>query len=292
MTNESTLSIFANFFINDEERFLRTKDSFLSFKDISAQKWVINVRGKYKLDVLFFLHDHLGEKLSAHVLESKKGWFHDSRSLIKEIDTDFVLFWIEDHINMVDVKKYDEILDEMKQYKVDVLPYSWFSRRKLDIKHKGINSQTVKNIGFFLYDATLHSVIEKNIEGGSYIIGCASIFSMSLFKKIINKNDPVFKRWPKKTPFDFEKGPKDTHWLPFVQGNPKYELFASIDDDVHAYKNEGLCLQTRGLYPKRVIRNKEMEMRKRPDKIVLKIYKAIIPLSMRVFIKRIKYTVF
>src|SRR3972149_2522522 len=287
-----TLTVFANFFINDEERFLRTKDSFLSFKDISAQKWVINVRGKYKLDVLFFLHDHLGEKLSAHVLESKKGWFHDSRSLIKEIDTDFVLFWIEDHLNMVDVKKYDEILDEMKQNKVDVLPYSWFSRRKLDIKYNGINSHIGKNIGFFLYDVTWHFIIEKNVEGGAYIIICVSIFSSSLFKKIINKNDPVFKRWSKKTPFDFEKGPKDTHWLPFVQGIPKYELFASIDDDVHAYKNEGLSLQSRGLYPKRVVRNKEMEMRKRPDKIVLKIYKAIIPLSMRVLIKRIKYTVF
>lgn len=292
MTNNPTLSIFANFFINDEERFLRLKDSFLSFKDISAQKWIINARGKYKLDVLFFLHDHLGEKLSAHVLESKKGWFHDSRILSKEIDTDFVLFWIEDHINMVDVKKYDEILDEMKQYKVDVLPYSWFSRRKLDTKYKGINNHIGKNIGFFLYDVHTHFIIEKNIEGGSYIIGCTSIFSMSLFKKIINNNDPILKRWPKKTPFDFEKGPKDTHWLPFVQGIPKYELFASIDDDVHAYEYEGLSLQTRGLYSKRVTRTKELEIRKRTKNIFLTTYKAIVPLPMRVLIKRIKYTLF
>ncbi len=48
----TTLTIFANYFINDEERFLRLKDSFWSFKDVNPLKWVINVRGKYKSEVL------------------------------------------------------------------------------------------------------------------------------------------------------------------------------------------------------------------------------------------------
>ena len=43
-----TLSVFSNFRINDEERFFRLKDSCLSFKDIDAVKWVINIRGKLK----------------------------------------------------------------------------------------------------------------------------------------------------------------------------------------------------------------------------------------------------
>ncbi|WP_157834490.1 hypothetical protein [Candidatus Ruthturnera calyptogenae] len=52
--NTPTLTIFANFRINNEERYQRMKDSFESFKDIKAQKWVINVRGSYKLKTIFF----------------------------------------------------------------------------------------------------------------------------------------------------------------------------------------------------------------------------------------------
>ena len=45
MKNPS-LTVFSNFRINDEERLIRLKDSFYSFKDICAEKWVINIRGK------------------------------------------------------------------------------------------------------------------------------------------------------------------------------------------------------------------------------------------------------
>ena len=58
-----SLTIFANFKIDNEERYLRMKDSFISFKDISAEKWVINIRGSYKSDTFDFLKKHLGEKL-------------------------------------------------------------------------------------------------------------------------------------------------------------------------------------------------------------------------------------
>ena len=49
-----SLTIFANFRIDNEERYLRMQDSFLSFKDISAEKWVVNVRGPYKERALIF----------------------------------------------------------------------------------------------------------------------------------------------------------------------------------------------------------------------------------------------
>ena len=55
MVKTPTLTIFANFRINNEERYQRMKNSFMSFKDINAQKWVINVRGSYKLKTILFL---------------------------------------------------------------------------------------------------------------------------------------------------------------------------------------------------------------------------------------------
>ena len=56
--NKTSLVVFANFRIDNEERYLRLKDSFFSFKDISAEKWVINIRGSYKEQTKNFLQEH------------------------------------------------------------------------------------------------------------------------------------------------------------------------------------------------------------------------------------------
>ena len=108
------LTIFANFRIDNNERYLRMKDSFFSFKDISSDQWVINVRGKYKEKTLAFLKQHLGEKLHSFELDSPQGWFCDSRKMLEIINGDYVFFWIEDHINQVNIEKFDQILLEMK----------------------------------------------------------------------------------------------------------------------------------------------------------------------------------
>ena len=44
-------TVFANFFIDTEERFLRLKDSFFSFSSADIHEWIINIRGEYKENV-------------------------------------------------------------------------------------------------------------------------------------------------------------------------------------------------------------------------------------------------
>ena len=64
--------------------------------------------------------------------------------MLPQIDTDFVFFWIEDHLNMVDVKKYDNILFEMKENKVDHLTYSWWHDKGKEL-YSSLNSIETKN---------------------------------------------------------------------------------------------------------------------------------------------------
>ena len=52
-------TVFANFYIDTEERFLRLKDSFFSFDKANISEWVINTRGKYKEDVKNFLEKNV-----------------------------------------------------------------------------------------------------------------------------------------------------------------------------------------------------------------------------------------
>lgn len=239
------LNIFANFFIDTEERFLRMQDSFLSFKDISASKWVINVRGRYSEKALIFLHANLGEKLLPYRLHSDEGWFCDSRRMLPEIDGDYVLFWLEDHINLARIELLDAIIHEMKEKDLEYLLYSFWQFGKLRSRYKGVMLTAGEYLDYFVHDDRNNQLIQQNGKG-SYLIAAPSVFKRSLFEKVVLADDPIPKRWPKETPFDFEKAPTDVHWLPIKVALPRQELFASIDDD-HGY--EFSCLQSRGLYP-------------------------------------------
>ena len=90
--HNTSLVVFANFRIDNKERYLRLKDSFFSFKGISAEKWVINIRGSYKEQTKNFLQEHLQNKFYHYDMESNNGWFHDTRIMLKDIDSDFVFF--------------------------------------------------------------------------------------------------------------------------------------------------------------------------------------------------------
>lgn len=253
----ATLTIFANFFINDEEEYLRMQDSFYSFKDIAAiNKWFINVRGEYKFETLFFLHDHLKNKLSPYLVESSKGWFYDSSQMLKDVDADFVMLWIEDHINLTPVSKYTEILNELKESNTEYMGYSFWHFGKLRTIYDHIKKTEWTNISTFVLDKENQLKIRR--ERSDYIISMAGIFSADLFRKIILDDKIYLRHWSKFLPLNFEKRPEDTRWLPVRYALPKYELFAPIDDR----ETDGSSLTARGLYPLRVPR--EERWRRKP----------------------------
>ena len=293
--HNTSLVVFANFRINNEERYLRLKDSFFSFKDISAEKWVINIRGSYKEQTKNFLQEHLQGKFHHYDIESKKGWFHDTRAMLKNIDSDFVFFWIEDHINMIDVNKYDEILNEMKENQCEHLCYSWWHQ---EYKKKFSFIEVKESLNLKIYEMNKENVktIKKNIGNEFYTISCVSISCSKLFKKIISSNHPQLKRWPKNTPFDFEKKDRDVNFLGFNLAVSKFELFASIDDN-HSQEGQ-YSLIDRGLYPNRMSRDKIQNLEFIIEKnkyIWIKKYlpKPIIKFLsiVRIFFKRIKYSI-
>ena len=277
-----SLTIFSNFRINDEERFIRLKDSFLSFKDIFADKWIINIRGNLKENVKDFLLAELADKAIITNYESGKGWFHDSRYLAKKIESDFVMIWIEDHKNMIDVKNYKLIFNQMYDSRSDYLNYTWWFLGKVNQMYSDIDKEDCGEIETF----NLTTDINKDlclIDRKPYIISLPSFFSKNLFFKILEKNDPWLRRWPKETPFDFEKKHYDTHWLPLRMSISKHELFACLDDDNDV---EGYSLQSRGLYPKRELRQIVLENKK---SFFIRMILFIIPKSIQNILKRILF---
>ena len=53
------ITIFANFRINDEERFQNLQKSFFSFYKSNINNWIINIRGNKKDEVCKFLEKNI-----------------------------------------------------------------------------------------------------------------------------------------------------------------------------------------------------------------------------------------
>ena len=182
-----SLTIFANFFIDNQERLQRMKDSFNSFKNINPDEWVINIRGKYKSEAGDFLKNKIGNKLSLYY-NSGYGWFYDSRKIYTHITSQFVMYWIEDHILIAEPEIFLKCIDEMDQQKVDQLWYSWFIPYVIE----PFNEVEVINEGKYIVTRKIDESAckkirdvrkNKDIYDDFCIVSALSIMKKDFFKK-------------------------------------------------------------------------------------------------------------
>ncbi len=227
------------------------KDSFLSFAAVDAEMWIVNIRGSLKYQALSFLRIHLKDKLFVTTFESGNGWFHDSQILLPNICTDYVLYWVEDHINMAEPAIYQDIFDDMYANRVDYLFTSWWRYDKAVDHYRHLSPVVTPYLNIHTIDRDSLDLI-KQVRMDYYLISLCGAFSLRLFARLLSTRQPILRRYPKETPFDLEKRSSDLSWLPLVSATPNLELFAPIDDDLGGIHE--VCLQSRGLYPKRVTR--------------------------------------
>lgn len=289
--NLTTLTIFANFYIDNEERLQRMKDSFNSFKKIQPLEWIINIRGSYKYKAGEYLKDNISQNISINYLNSIFGWNYDTRKLFKNINGEYILNWIEDHILISEPNLLNNCILEMKNYNIDQLWYSWFNTSVMkdilivDELHHGkfITSRKLNSLSC----AKIREFRKKNgFEKDFCSVSAQSIIKKTFFKKILFSNKPFFKRYPRKTPHDFEKRSKDEITEEIIHAFPNQELFVSIDDD---FSCDGYSLISRGLYPNRMSR-KEIAFLENPSTPLRKKIKNIIPkIFLPIVIKFIGY---
>jgi hypothetical protein len=248
-----SLTIFANFFINDCKKFEMLKLSFRSFNKAKIDQWIINVRGDYKKNALNFLKKNIKQDKIFYRLNSEKGWFSDSKLMLEDIKSDNVFFWLEDHVNISSIKHFNSTIKDFDTNSCEYLPYSHFFFGEQFKSFKNIKKKETKNILIINYKLKEHSnrlkfMNENNISGSRYILAMPAFFSTRLFKKII-KSRIFFKYWPVETPFDFEKNECAISWLPLKIAVLKRELFAIIDDNV-GYPGYSLIERKHKILPK------------------------------------------
>jgi hypothetical protein len=266
-SNKPSLAIFANFFIDNEERYLRMCDSFYSFCDIKPKQWVVNVRGGYSEQVVQFFRAKITNNLSITCKDSKSDWLRDSRVMAKKINTDLVMFWIEDHICQVSPELLARVLNEFYHSAADQLLYSWWNtsnKKVFDV----IGCEQGEYINLYNMNTGSIKKIEKFIGKYFYIVSAVSVMRKEFFIYILSSHKPYLKRYPRYTPFNFEKRSSDKIVNNILYAFPRIELFVSIDDD---QGNEKYSLISRGEYPDRMLRNQMIKLEYPKGRIYVKI---------------------
>jgi len=288
------LCIFANFFIDNIDRLQRMKDSFYSFRNTNPDQWVINIRGRLKSQAGQFLKKELGDKIKIFNLQSRQGWFYDTKIIISHISTNYVFIWVEDHILTNNVANLKNSILEMEKFKVDQLWYSFLTNEIKDrfailpLYKKG-NYITVTKI-----DENACYKIRNKLKRDIYTISMVSIMRRDYFTKVIYSNKPYLKRWPRYLPYDFEKRSTDRLFSVIWHALPNKELFASIDDD---RGQDGYSLISRGIYKSSISREKLKEMEFSSSKLKNNIKSfipkiLIIPISKAtMYLRRLIYTI-
>ena len=248
-----SITIFGNIFINDPIKLELLKISFKSFNHSNISQWLINIRGLYRFDAIQFLKKNITQKVIFFELNSDEGWFYDSRIMSEKLNSEYIFVWLEDHANISDKNYFNDIVRDIKKTNSDYLLYTAFFFGDQIKSFENLPTKSTDNIIYCDYNLDLHKKRIKNIEdvfsknkskniqykASKYIISMPSIFSKKLFLKILENKDLLFKRWPKKTPFDFEKRYNDISWLPMRIALPKREFFSTIDDN-HGVKGYSL----------------------------------------------------
>lgn len=239
------------------------KDSFSSFRDAEIEAWVVNIRGACRKAAGEFLRQQLGNKLFLFELNSAQGWFHDTRQMLSRINSGFVFFWLEDHLCVSGPRYLNDIVAEMEKFHVESLGYTFYHGGASVRSLAAVEHSVGEHLLYCDYTAAKHRarlafVAKNQICCSLYILSVCSILSTGLFKRVVLTDDPFFKRWPNYVPFDFEKSPIDTHWLPVRMGFSRKEIFASVDDD---HGLPGSSLISRGFYKARVARASLLEDR-------------------------------
>lgn len=248
------ITVFTNFRIDNPERLQRMKDSCLSMQEIDVARWVVNIRGRCAAEAEAFLSATLGARAAISRVESGDGWFADTRPMLDHIATDYVLYWIEDHICLVPGGVVDGVIDEMRASGAETLMYSFFQFGNRKRQYDGIPRERLGFIEVFDHTRETNALLRSR-PNTPYIISLCSIFSTALLRRIVATDDVTANSWPPETPFAAEKSPEDDHWLPVRTALARFELFGCIDDD-HITPNSSLM--ARGMYradmPRHVIR--------------------------------------
>jgi hypothetical protein len=227
--------------INSQERYFRLIETLNSIPEILDSNFSIRVRGNLK-DLNF---------QSVHSCQFYFGssWNEWNLDLIEQVaasPSEYYILMQEDHLLEMSKNNFNSLLREVKELSIDYLPLSFHPHYEVFTKElfRKCPSNEIKEKVTF-WDLDKHSYSRTNFQNRNYLLNLIGIYKKDLLLRLLLRSRPYYKQFSIQTPFNFERRPNETWFLPIRWAYPHNEVFACIDDD---HGLEGYSLISRGKY--------------------------------------------
>lgn len=239
---ESQMLIYGNILIDDQERlelFKLTLPGWLEFWDSQC---LLRIRGKLACEASAFASQfaRVTVNLDSHYLQ----WRFQSYVDLKEVNSTYVVIFLEDHLILSDKSKAPLLLKELESKAIDIFQYSWF------MQYSGFRTG---EIAFELQQGNLgtYSTVDKSFVRSlpeshrTQFCSLSSVFRRDFLVELLSSSRPWVRKYDPRSPFDVEQSPNSTWYLPINFGLPNFEIAACIDDDNGV---AGYSLVSRGMF--------------------------------------------
>ena len=228
-----------NILASSQERFDRLERTLNRLPRELGIDFSVRIRGSYQGSILKTKHNIR--------LYSGSTWGEWNLDLLQQVvdgpATHYLLLQ-EDHLLQMQTEELGKLLSEISKYRIDYLPLSFHPQYEFLVKEiAGIcKTNTASTLKFWNIDPDSFNSVALDVR--NYPLNLVGIYTRDLLESLLLRERPIYKKYSIEAPFNFERSPSETWFLPLNWGYPNNEVFACIDDD---HGIPGYSLSSRGI---------------------------------------------
>jgi hypothetical protein len=221
-------------------------------------------------------------------------WNLDLLQQVVDSPATLYLLLQEDHLLQMRPDQFGELLDQVIEHEIDYLPLSFYPQYEFfvnEIESK-CRVSTLSILRYWRLDSASIRSIDRSLR--NYPLNLIGVYTRDLLTRLLIKERPYYKKYSIEAPFNFERSPSETWFLPLNWGFPNSEVFACIDDD---HGIPGYSLVSRGIQSevsKRQVHHhdKGLVLGELPPGLSLfkQVFIEILPTELLVLPRNIKYS--
>ena len=240
-------TVIFNVRVNSDERYRRLIFAIERIPKIDGLNFSIRMRGSVKKDSFRLRHPSC-----LYFGSTWNNWNLDVIEQVTASPSNYYILMQEDHLLKMSPMNFMKLLSEVEECSVDYLPLSFHPHYKTFVKEltKNFSLNKSKNRLIF-WDLDKQNYAKTNLKNRNYPLNLIGVYKKELLLRVLNRSRPFYKQYSIQTPFNFERKPTETWFLPIRWAYPKDEVFACIDDE-HSVK--GYSLMSRGEYRSKIVR--------------------------------------
>ncbi len=123
------VTVICNVYINSVEKCTLFKQTFPRVYKVS-DNWLINIRGKYREDVVKYIEDNFPDSNENCVFFpglDDGDWAKSTRKMLERSKYDYVYVFLEDHFLLKPISHLKDVIRDMENNNIDYFQYSFFN---------------------------------------------------------------------------------------------------------------------------------------------------------------------